>query len=686
MSADVAPLRVWERHLECDGPEFEIPLRFRVVPGTWPQIRLIAAEGTPTDVSASGYELAIHCDPGERGSLDVELAGYRVAIRGRSLHVGDGRHVALPAGPVALAVLIDAYGGAASVAGGRAIPLAPPTRPAEVVVTPVTENVSGFRLAPFRSAVGRGRIGGGLVLHDAVLYGLREAMSALYRNAAALVENPGELFWESDRFRIDDGAVTELGSGDPPALVIDRRTIVSPVRVVEEFAWRDNDFGDMTRVVDRRELWRSAVEPGRFPGLATRFRSVDAAFELAVETFQRNSGGEFSLPGQTGMWSAGYFQGPGQGFGVWRRDTSHIALRSGNLLDPEVARASLAHIVDSGFDNGSDGAALPAPAIWDHVLATGDETLVHDTWPALGRLASTLDDRFDDARGLVVAPQSTSNDCFDEPEVGGFALSTEVYAMESYAALARMAALSAVGDDRAPHWRERAARMRRTILEEYWSTERGYYTSGPRGSESFAKGHWETSGAEAAVWGFLGDEPERTASVLARLSDVAMSDYGVVLFPYRPPENHFCGSVWYCWQAGLARAAARVGDSALIHRLVAQQVRTVVRNKTFYEVTDAASGHSWRWPGQLWHAAGFASLLVFGLFGVRYDGAGMTFTPAVSAAFDGARLEGLRYRSAVLDIEIQGHGTRCTATMDGRPIESVPADTVGRHSIVLTVR
>lgn len=684
--SDVAPLRVWERRLEHNEPEFEIPLRFRVVPGTWPQIRLTEAEGTPTDVSASAYELAIRCDPGERGSLEVELAGHRFAIRGRGLDLGDGRTTALDRGVIFLTVFIGPEDASVLVGGGPALPLAPPTRAADAAASPVTENVSGFRVASSPPDVGRGRIGGDLVVHDAVLYGLRETVSTVYRNAAALDVDPGELFWGSDRFRVNDGTVAEVGGDDLPALVTDRRTIVSPVRVVEEFAWRDNEFGDMTRVVDRDELWRSGVEPGRFPELTTRFRSVDAAFELALETFQRNSSGEFSLPGQAGMWSAGYFQGPGQGFGVWRRDTSHIALRSGNLLDPAVARASLAHIVDAGFDNGSDGAALPAPAIWDHLLATGDETLVSESWPALTRLASELDERFDDARGLVAAPQSTSNDCFDEPEVGGFALSTEVYAMESYAALARMAELPTVADVRAAEWRGRAVHMRRRILEEYWNDERGFYTSGPRGSESFAKGYWETSGAEAVAWGFLGDHPERTRSMLARMSEVAMSEFGIVLFPYREQENHFCGSVWYCWQAGIARAAARVGNAALVHQLVAQQARTVVRNKTFYEVTDAVTGHSWRWPGQLWHAAGFASLLLFGVFGIRYDSAGMTFTPAVSPSFDGARLDGLRYRSAVLDIEIRGHGAHYTATMDGAPIESVPAHTVGRHSIVLTVR
>ena len=111
-----------------------------------------------------------------------------------------------------------------------------------------------------------------------------------------------------------------------------------------------------------------------------------------------------------------------------------------------------------------------------------------------------------------------------------------------------------------------------------------------------------------------------------------------------------------------------------------------MRNKTFYEVTDAATGDSWRWPGQLWHAAGFASLVLFGVLGITYDLRGMRFTPAVASVFEGARLEGLRYRDAVLDIEVRGHGSRCEVTLDGHPVDRIPPDTTGRHAVVLAMR
>lgn len=676
-------LRVWERTVTPVTGIAELPLRFRVVPRVWPEIALGDADGSSNDVTAEAHEIQLRCDPGLRGAVVLDVAGIGLTLRDRILTAGP-HHLSLPrSGPFQLTLHLQADCAALTIDELPPVLLAAGRVEAMDAVA-VTHNVAHFTVGSRAPASGRLRLEGDAVLLDGRVRGLRKPVSSLYRRTRDRSQ-PGELFYESDSFSIRAHEVQ--ADSDQPALVPDRITIVSPIRVVEEFAWRPTPYGDMTRVVDRCELWRSRVEPGRFPTLHTRFATVDATFELAMETFQRNAGAEFALPGQVGVWSAGYFQGPGLGFGSWRRDSSQIALRGGNLLDPDVSRASLAHVLTEGFDNGSDGDSLPVVAAADYVHATGDDTLALQVWAELARCGDALDARFDHERGLVEAPQSTSNDCFAEPEAGGFALSTEVYSMQTYAALAELAALPGISDERADRWAARAGAMRATILDQYWSQEHGFFTSGPRGSTAHRKGYWETSGAEAVLWGFLGPAAEAKApSVLTRLREVALSEFGVVLFPYKPADNHFCNSVWYCWQAGIARAAARAGDADLIHQLIAQQVRTVIRNKTFYEVTQADTGESWRWPGQLWHAAGFASLLLYGVFGLAYDRDGMTFAPAASQAFDGAQVRGLRYREAVLDLELRGHGTRARVLLDDRPVRIVPADTVGHHTVVLELR
>lgn len=679
--------RTWERRAlrNADGT-YELPLRFRVIPGTWPNITLTSPDGTRSDVTADAHEVHIEFEPAEDGTLQVDIRGVSLAVKGRTLHDGAETTQIAGAGTISLILWLRSGSAALVVDGGAPHQVPVDASARKEAAAPVTENVSAFRLALAPSPSGRITVGGGTQLVDARVFGLREPRSRLYENAARATDGPGRSFYHSDSFIVSDASVRDLEDGDAVALVPDGQTIVSPQRVVEEFEWRDNNYGDMTRVADRVEMWRSSVEPGRFPQLRTGFRTVDAAFELAMETFQRNSSGEFSLPGETGLWSAGYFQGSGLGFGSWRRDTCHIALRSGNLLDPKVARASLVHVADAGFDNGSDGDSLPAVAVWDYVLATGDESLPSAIWSELAATAANLDARFDESRSLVRAPQATSNDLFDEPEVGGYALSTEIYSMQTYAALAKMASLPHVQDVRGAMWAQRSDTMRRAITNQYWNSDFGYFTSGPVGTEAHRRGLWETSGAEAAVWGHLTPEADAyTGSVLRALRKVAMSEYGIVLYPHRDADDHFSRSVWYCWQAGFARAAAREGDAALVHQLVAQQVRAVIRNKTYYEVTNALSGESWRWPGQLWHAAGFASLILSGVLGIRYDADGMSFGPAVSAEFDGLSLDGLRYRDAVLDIEVRGSGTQASIMMDGRPVPKVATNVTGRHVVTITM-
>lgn len=77
-----------------------------------------------------------------------------------------------------------------------------------------------------------------------------------------------------------------------------------------------------------------------------------------MTVFDCCTNGGYALPGQEHLWQAGLFQCKGEGFGVWLRDSVHIAMRGGNLIDPETAGRSLLYAVKKGFDNGSDGPAM----------------------------------------------------------------------------------------------------------------------------------------------------------------------------------------------------------------------------------------------------------------------------------------------------------------------------------------
>lgn len=79
-----------------------------------------------------------------------------------------------------------------------------------------------------------------------------------------------------------------------------------------------------------------------------------------------------------------------------------------------------------------------------------------------------------------------------------------------------------------------------------------------------------------------------------------------------------------------------------------------------------------------------------GLFGLRYEPAGLRFAPTVPARFDPTTLTGFRYRDARLDLTVVGSGSRLVRVLlDGIEVAGdavvVPAGTTGRHAVTLYV-
>ena len=237
---------------------------------------------------------------------------------------------------------------------------------------------------------------------------------------------------------------------------------------------------------------------------------------------------------------------------------------------------------------------------------------------------------------MLLAEQSTSNDAFPEPECGGFSLATEVYFMESFRAMSRMGAI--MGEDIAlqHRWESMGELLLESVRKQYWKESAGYFTSGPAGSESYECDYWESAGQEIAVWSRFGIATrEQRRRVLDRLPEVAMNEFGVSVFPYREETNHFYNATWVAWTAGMSAAAGREGRLDLLTRMIAQQVRNGVMNKTFYEVIDYHTVRAWRWPGQLWHAMAFVSYFFLGILGIEYDECGLTFHPALPESLAG---------------------------------------------------
>lgn len=689
---EIERLRIWKReweNLSC-GTEFRALLRFRIKPGRWPNIELLPPEGKADDVTARAFEIHLELIPQTDEEILLNVCGIQ-AFYDRTngvLRVGEYQ---IPADKncLYLTCCVD-IGCGEFICGNRALFCL--SRTMEGVYRRVDNSVSGnLERCEFEERnIPEIRIickEGACNIRRLEVYGLRQKEDTeIYLKRFGIDRAEDPVFYECKEFTVYSHRVWDKNYGYPEAAVINDCMVISPTRIVEEFDWRKTPWGDMNRIVNRDAVWHGSAELECYPQLMSSVTSLNAAYNLALNVFRQCKSKKYALNGQKGLWSAGLFQGPGEGFGVWLRDSVHVLMRCGSLIDPEGAGKTLCFAMKKGFDNGADGPAMGAAGVWDYYLATGNQELLYEMWPTLLSNIAEADRRYDEEKKLVLAEQSTSNDAFPEPENGGYSLSTECYFMKAYedmAAIAETIGYSGKGDIK--RWRKRGQVLRQSIREKYWNSDYGYFTSGPRGSEAFEKGFWETSGEESVIWRrfHIASEKQRS-SVLKRLEETAMTAYGIKLFPYRKEKNHFCGSVWGVWQAGFASAASLSGDVMLVKKLLAQQMRVCLINKTFYEVIDSDTGKAWRWPGQLWNAAGFISLIIYGVFGLEYTETGMYFHPAVPKELNHIAITGLPFWDMILNIRVCGWGARLyDMRLDGKSCRYIDHILSGEHEVVL---
>lgn len=682
-------LRMWQRKWHLDGKSISCPLRFSYKPSHWPNIEITEAAGMPDEVFANAYEVSLLLPEGVRAlHLELPWACLAIDLQKRELDC-DGRRFPISENESLrrLNLIFDAtalelsFGGAVYIISSR---------PAVAARKAVDNSVSGnlercaidsFARPEMKICADKDEA----VDIEITAYGLRGIeYSSHALQALSHVQGDGRIIYECAEFTLYSDRVEDASYDLVGACAVSDGCVVSPTRVIEEFEWRDSPWGDMTRADGRGDVWHASSALGIYPALRSSAVCLDAAWNIALDVFEKCASSDYALFGQNDMWSAGLFQGRGEGFGVWMRDSAHVALRGGSLIDPETCIRTLSYAAKKGFDNGSDGPAMLITALWDYYLASGQRHAIFDLMPLLLENAAEIDTRWDAEAGLVRAAQSTSNDAFPEPENAGFALGSECYFMRAYEAMAEMGRVAGLSTAQIAHWQGRADILRCNIRKMYYNESCGFFTSGPRGSQAYAGQVWESSGVEAALWGkFSIADKGQIASTLSRLSSAAMSPYGIVLFPNRSEKNHFVGPVWPVWQAGFASAAAKLGDEELVLRLISQQVRNALLNKSFYEVLESDSGKVWRWPGQLWHAAGFISLVLYGLFGIEYDKSGMRLTPCVPRQLASPALYGLRYREARLNIRIEGCGTNFVMCLDGQEIDTIPLTLSGTHELLL---
>ena len=717
-ASETANLRVWERlwHNKKISGDFRFLMRFKLGPDIWPEIRVLEKENTVHDIQTKACEVELELFAGQEPEIEFDLCGVRWIWKALDQSISFGKYkMKAPAeeGRLHLHFFSDMVIQELFADTDKAalfLKKEGPEKENYRIQSDQVENINNssfqfeYNSDPYIAIHTPGTTASIISMH---VWGLRSTAYAPENRKLLKAAERGKVLYSCENYKVYENCVEDRIYGEPAAWALNEgKTVLSPVRAVEEFCWRDTPWGDMTRIINRTERWDapqnnvypraprnscpaggSAAEPQNnvYPVLRTKYAVLNAAFAMATDIMQSNRNESYALPGQQGLMNAALFQGEGEGFGSWVRDTCHAAFRCQNLLAPGEARESLVYISEHGFNNGEDCAAMPAIAAWDYYIATGDIQLLFEMLPGILRYAKEADDRYDEEINLVHASMCLAQDAFEEPENGGYCLGTEIAFAWMYQSAAKICEVTGCEMEAGRHWAERSERMMQSIRQNYWNEEKACFTSGPVGSQAYENGWWETTGAEMSIWprfGIASKEQRMKFLQTIKQTPDACSDFGINWYPFRKEKNHFWRACWVSWTLGISAAAGDVGDTEFIRDLIFQQVRNVLLNKSFHEVMDYDTGRAWRWPHLPWHAAGFIGFIMNGVLGIRYDENGLTMKPAVPEEFDGAQLTEWNYRKGQYTIWIHGYGTNCQIRLDDMPLEQpFGLDMEGRHRI-----
>ncbi|MGC5165245.1 hypothetical protein [Luteimicrobium sp. DT211] len=443
-------------------------------------------------------------------------------------------------------------------------------------------------------------------------------------------------------------------------------------------------------------------------------------YALATETLARNVVRD----------DAGTFVRAGGGYpDPWTRDAALNAWGAANLLRPDDARATLLRVCDTL----EDGRAVVAQddQWWDQIVwvlaacdlahATSDDAFLEHAW-RVGTASLELlhRDRFrprwglyagpalmqDGISGLPVPPATADEPTsfvLDYPEAHEvMALSTNVVYLGALRRL--VGAAERLGHD-ASDLAARADALAAAVDEHLRDGDTyGYFLHGSGPLAGTLDRHREAAGlALAVVVGLV--PPERAPGVIG---SIGRGPAGVVnVAPHfdrydddRPGRHNVM-----CWPmvmglAGLASATA--GDRDGVVRTL-DDLRALVRASggRFDEVYDATTGlphggwqcgHVWpSEPDQTWSATSLLRLVHLGLVGLAPSPDGLRVAPVPLLPDETVELRGLPYGAATLDLTLRGGtGADDVVLLDGADVTAgavhVPAGTVGRHRVDVTVR
>lgn len=445
--------------------------------------------------------------------------------------------------------------------------------------------------------------------------------------------------------------------------------------------------------------WELSRDLSALPAVHSPYLLADALYNLSLEEMQKAVEPDSTF--RTGKeWA-----------GVWTRDISYSIILAMASLEPEVARKSLLKKVNNRKriiqDTGTGGAwpvssdrMIWAVAAWELYKVTGDREWLEQAYTIIKN--SIDDDRqniYDPETGLVKGESSfldwreqTYPEWMEPADIAiSECLGTNAVHFEANIVLSKMA-VELGKQEEASLYRQLASQIKQGINKYLWLEEKGYYGQYLYGRNyKIVSPRSEALGeALCVLFGIAGKDQAKRI-----ISNTPVVNYGIsCIYPQIPdiPPYHnnaiwpFVQSYWL-WASVAADNERSVMESiAAIYRPAAL---FLTNKENFVASNGDYLGTQINSSNMLWSLSGNISIVHKVFFGIQYESNGIRFTPYVPLALKGSRtLKGLKYRNAMLDIEMEGYGNSIKSfSIDGKEQDkaTVPGNIEGIHFVKITL-
>jgi hypothetical protein len=394
--------------------------------------------------------------------------------------------------------------------------------------------------------------------------------------------------------------------------------------------------------------------------------------------------------------------------GVWTRDISYSIILSMAILQPGVAMISLKKKVKNGKiiqDTGTGGAypistdrEIWAVAAWEVYKVTGDNEWLSYAYQVIkNSINDDLQNIYDPITGMAKGESSFLDwreqtypawmqpaDIYESECVG-----TNAVHFKANIVLSEMAALLGNKEDE-KKYRDVADKIKKGVNQYLWQKDKGYFGQYLYGRNfKILSPKSEALGEALSVYFDLADEGKQKSII----SNTPVTPFGITcIYPQIPgiPPYHN-DAVWPFVESYWALASAKAGNEQSVVRAMCAVYRPAalfLTNKENFVASDGDyAGTQINSSNMLWSLSGNISLVYRLLFGMQFNANKLSFSPFVPKAFEGKRtLTNFKYRKAILNIEMTGHGNRIASFMiDGKESSdyAVPANLVGPHHVTI---